>query len=93
MTRVPDAHEGAQAKPKKQMPFNKIKKGYFTDEQGNPSLLRLGSLASLAGAIMFGIISTTYPEQFENDTGVYITLLLLSAAFAPKALDSFKKMS
>ena len=66
------------------------KTGFLDDHQGNPSSMRVMSVIALLASIGFGVITVLYPE--ENNQGLYITTVFLIAAFAPKALQKFRRV-
>ncbi len=65
------------------------KPGYLEDHQGNPSSMRLMSVIALFASIVFGLIATLHSEASKSENGLYITIVFLIAAFAPKALQKF----
>ena len=72
------------------MPENK----YLTDDNGNPSNMRVMSVISLIASIAFGLIEILRPvSTMRNDmNGLYITMAFLVAAFAPKAVQKFAEL-
>ena len=67
---------------------NRATHGYLTDDQGDPSSMRLMSMISLIAAIVFGLI-TVLQRDVNHENGLYITGLFVLGAFAPKALQKF----
>ena len=67
---------------------NQKKHGYLTDDHGHPSSMRLMSMLALTAAIAFGLI-TVLAKDVNQENGLYITVLFVLAAFAPKALQKF----
>jgi hypothetical protein len=67
--------------------------GFFSEDNGNKSAMRLMSFMALLAAILFGLITVVQCGAGEGDggvtPGVWITLVFLLAAFAPKALQKF----
>ena len=61
--------------------------GFFDEDNGNKSSMRLMSFTALIAAIMFGALTTL--GVGEGQEGIYITIAFLLAAFAPKALQKF----
>ena len=61
--------------------------GFFSEDNGNKSSMRLMSFTSLICAFLFGL--TTIFIDNNNINGIYITFGFLIAAFAPKALQKF----
>lgn len=62
--------------------------GYLTDDHGHPSSMRLMSMLALVAATAFGLI-TVLAKEVNHENGLYITVLFVLAAFAPKALQKF----
>ncbi len=62
--------------------------GFFQDDEGAASSLRMMCMVSLMGAIMFGVLTLSLSLKGINDggNGIYFTLLSLVGAFAPKAI-------
>jgi len=62
--------------------------GFFQDDNGSASSLRMMCMVSLMGAIMFGLLTLSLSLKGINDggNGVYFTLISLVGAFAPKAI-------
>lgn len=60
--------------------------GYFEEDSGKKSSMRLMSFVALISAIVFGFLTILQPG---GGQGVYITFGFLLAAFAPKALQKF----
>lgn len=63
--------------------------GFFEEDNGSKSSMRLMSIIALVAAIVFGSITITKNTNSRNDTEIYITFGFLIAAFAPKALQKF----
>ncbi len=65
--------------------------GFFQEDNGNKSSMRLMAFTSLLAAIVFGFITIKFSlvSQFNPDTGIYITFGFLIAAFAPKTIQKF----
>lgn len=61
--------------------------GYFQEDNGNKSSMRLMSFTALMSSIGFGLITTLGVGS--RSEGIYITFGFLLAAFAPKALRKF----
>ena len=70
----------------KKAPENKS--GFFAEENGKSSSMRLMSFLSLLAAIIFGVLTVLVKEANGNN-GIFITFGFLLAAFAPKALQKF----
>lgn len=64
------------------------KPGFLEDDQGSPSSMRLMSAVALLASIIFGLI-TVFHKTSNSENGLYITIMFLLAAFAPKALQKF----
>ncbi|MEI6757432.1 MAG: hypothetical protein FDX18_02635 [Chlorobium sp.] len=62
----------------------KSRPGFFQDDTGSTSSLRMMCMASLITAIVFGFLTLYLPNAGEN--GIYFTLVSLVGAFAPKAI-------
>ncbi len=62
----------------------KKRPGFFQDNTGSTSSLRMMCMASLLSAIVFGLLTLCLPKN--GDTGIYFTLVSLVGAFAPKAI-------
>ncbi len=62
--------------------------GFFQDDDGSVSSLRMMCMVSLMGAIMFGLLTLYLSLKGINDggNGIYFTLVSLIGAFAPKAI-------
>ena len=60
---------------------------FLQEKNGKNSLMRLMSLFSLFTAIAFGGVSVFNPNL--SDTAKEMTLMFLTAAFAPKAIQRF----
>ncbi len=62
--------------------------GFFQDDNGSASSLRMMCMVSLMGAIMFGLLTLSLSLKGINDggNGIYFTLISLVGAFAPKAI-------
>lgn len=65
--------------------------GFFQDDNGNQSAIRLASFTALISAIIFGLI-TTLDVGGQGSEGVYITFGFLLSAFIPKTLQKFNKL-
>ena len=62
-------------------------KGFFTDDQGNPSSMRLMSFLALLFAAALAVI------EVRSDAGkAELVLYFLVAAFAPKAVQKFAEL-
>ena len=71
---------------------SKTKKvGFFQEESGSNSSMRLMSFLALIAAAMFGVLTIKLNANGNNDggNGLYITFGFLLAAFAPKAIQKF----
>jgi hypothetical protein len=64
--------------------------GFFQEDNGNYSSMRLMSMVALIAAVMFGTL-TIFGAGGPNNAGngIYITSAFLIAAFAPKAVQKF----
>ena len=69
----------------------RIKVGFFEDDKGNLSSMRLMSFIALIAAIIFGVL-TILIKDVNSGNGIYITFGFLLAAFAPKALQKFAEI-
>ena len=63
----------------------KPKKSFMTDDDGNPSSMRMMSMAALVAAICLAFMEALD----KGDVGSEIILYFLVAAFAPKAFQKF----
>ena len=64
--------------------------GFFSEDNGNKSSMRLMSFVALIAAIVFGALTIlTNSDEANNTDGIYITFGFLIAAFAPKAVQKF----
>jgi hypothetical protein len=61
--------------------------GFFEDDVGNLSSMRLMCVIALVASIGFGLITTLHPAASQDENGLYITFAFLLGAFAPKALQ------
>ena len=70
---------------------NHTKSGFFQEDNGTYSSMRLMSFVSLISAIGFGVITLWLCGNGKNDSGngVIITFSFLLGAFAPKSLQKF----
>lgn len=68
-------------------PVGNSKKGYVTDDQGNPSSMRLMSFLALAVAAILAGVEVMGWGSGESKTE--LVLYFLVAAFAPKAIQKF----
>lgn len=62
-------------------------KGFLEEHPGHKSSMRAMSIVALLCAVGFGVF--TLADSTVGQTGVYVTLGFLLAAFAPKALQKF----
>ena len=81
------------------------KVGFFEDDSGHRSSMRLMCFLSLIAAIVFGALTVSFSiesrrniknaEQYPptNTEGIYITFGFLLAAFAPKAVQKFAEQA
>ncbi len=65
------------------------KVGYFQEDNGNLSSMRLMSFVALLAIICFGLLTILLDVSKVNASGIYITFGFLIAAFAPKTLQKF----
>ena len=65
--------------------------GFFQEDNGSYSSMRLMSFLSLLAAMMFGLLTLLLSSQGKSDggNGIYITFGFLIGAFAPKAIQKF----
>ena len=61
------------------------RKGYFTDDEGNPSSLRVFSAFSLLQAM----ISASVPLYKGTEADYVVIALFLTGAFAPKVFQKY----
>ena len=61
--------------------------GFFQEDNGSYSSMRLMCFVSLLSAVVFGFL--TIQLKPENQNGIYITFGFLIGAFAPKAVQKF----
>ena len=62
------------------------KVGFFKEDNGNLSSMRLMSFVALLAIICFGLLTVLLGTTEVNASGIYITFGFLIAAFVPKAL-------
>ena len=69
----------------------KKKVGFFQEENGSNSSMRLMCFLALIAATMFGVLTIHLNSNGNSDggNGLYITFGFLIAAFAPKAVQKF----
>lgn len=65
----------------------KQRAGFFQEDNGHKSSMRLMCFTSLLASIMFGIITILYGGP--GTEGLFITFGFLLGAFAPKAIQKF----
>ncbi len=73
------------------------KPGFFAEDNGTKSSMRLMCFTSLIAAIVFGTLTINISSMKsdkdavrpDTSTGIYITFSFLLGAFAPKALQKF----
>jgi len=68
-------------------PGSEVDSGFFQEDNGTYSSMRLMCFVSLLAAILFGFL--TIQLKPENQNGIYITFGFLLGAFAPKAVQKF----
>ncbi|MGR9108706.1 MAG: hypothetical protein ACU843_17445 [Gammaproteobacteria bacterium] len=61
--------------------------GFFQEDNGNHSSMRLMCFTALIAAIVFGLL--TLLLKSDNGNGIYVTFGFLISAFAPKAVQKF----
>tara|TARA_Y100000294_G_scaffold115951_1_gene107509 strand:- start:213 stop:515 length:303 start_codon:yes stop_codon:yes gene_type:complete len=61
--------------------------GFFQEDSGNKSSIRLMSFVALLASIIFALITMLHKDA--GVEGIYIVFGFLLAAFAPKALQKF----
>lgn len=61
--------------------------GFFQEDNGAYSSMRLMCFVSLLAAISFGLLTILLKD--ESSDGIYITFGFLISAFAPKAVQKF----
>lgn len=68
-----------------------VNSGFFQEDNGSKSLMRLMCFLSLLAAIIFGFLTITLSANGKGDsgTGIYITFGFLIGAFAPKVLQKY----
>ena len=64
-----------------------MSKGYLTDNEGNPSMMRAMNLTSLIAAI--GVAAADMGGLAPGGNGLYFCGMFLVGAFAPKAVQKF----
>lgn len=62
--------------------------GFFTDNDGNPSSMRLMSLMSLVTSMALAFIAATSGNPISSET-VQIIFVFMLGAFAPKTVSKF----
>ncbi|NEO86160.1 MAG: hypothetical protein F6J87_18170 [Spirulina sp. SIO3F2] len=66
------------------------KAGFFEEDNGTKSSMRLMSFVALIASIVFGALTITNSGGKDSQsTGIYITFGFLLSAFAPKAVQKF----
>lgn len=64
--------------------------GFFEEDNGTKSSMRLMSFVALIASIVFGALTITNSGGRDSQsTGIYITFGFLLSAFAPKAVQKF----
>ena len=66
--------------------------GFFQEDNGNYSSMRLMSFISLIASTVFGYLTlkmSIVHVTSNSDVGLYLTFGFLLAAFAPKAVQKF----
>jgi len=66
--------------------YNNMTTGFFEENEGTSSSMRLMCFLSLLASIGFGLLTIL---RNSGDVGIYITMGFLLGAFAPKALQKF----
>ena len=61
--------------------------GLLQEDNGNTSSIRVMSFISLFASIGSGAITLLQPAATESQTGLFMTLMFLVGAFAPKAIQ------
>jgi hypothetical protein len=61
--------------------------GFFKEDNGHKSSMRLMCFTSLIASIIFGLIAIMHGGS--GSEGIYITFGFLLGAFAPKAVQKF----
>ena len=67
--------------------INPSEAGFFEEDNGKKSSMRLMSFTALLASILFGLLTLSFAGA--GPDGVYITFGFLLAAFAPKTLQKF----
>ena len=67
------------------------KVGFFHEDNGNRSSMRLMGFSAFIASFIFGLITIVYGDA--GSEGIYITFGFLLSAFAPKALQKFAETS
>lgn len=65
--------------------------GFFQNDRGHYSSLRLTGFLSLIAAIIFGFLTLSMKQS--QGEGLYLTFGFLITAFAPKAVQKFAEKS
>ena len=65
-----------------------MSKGYLTDNDGNPSMMRAMNLVSLIAAIAVAVFDMSGKAP-AGGNGLYFCGMFLIGAFAPKAFQKF----
>ena len=61
--------------------------GFLTDDQGNPSSMRVMSVVALVASILFGLVPVVFPDY--KDVSMYMHTTFLTAAFGPKVAQKW----
>lgn len=94
MAEAPEVKEPVAQAPAVQAD-NQEAVGYFQDQSGNNSSMRLMCFVSLLTSILFGVITLwiAYNGKTDNGNGILITFGFLVGAFAPKAVQKFAEQN
>ncbi len=65
--------------------------GFFQDDNGNNSMMRLMSFFMMLATIGSGLV-TLLASSADKTAGIYITGLFAIAAFCPKAMQKFMEV-